>query len=81
MNIKRDTPEVLSVLKEIVELQNSYTSLLKSNKMTKRAMCDLVQPFSDKYKLTDIQALTIARDNLSLKEILVFLESVTEKGG
>lgn len=57
------------LLKEVGDLQNQYQSLVDKGKLTKKAMCDLVIPFRDKYKLTDIQALQIARAELSIKEI------------
>ena len=41
--------------------------------MTKKAICDLVIPFRDKYNLTDLQALQIARNELSMSEIAELL--------
>lgn len=57
------------LLSEVGDLQESYKKLLNENKLTKKAMCDLVVPFRDKYHLTDLQALQIARAELSIKEI------------
>ena len=45
------------------------------NKLTKKAMCDLVVPFRDKYKLTDLQALMVARNELSISEIADLLSN------
>ena len=80
-----DTPEGAKVaamrrpsqmtLKEIVELQKSYNRLFNSNRMTKRAICDLVRPFRDKYGLTDLMALRVVRNELSLEEIEKLISS------
>lgn len=58
-----------NLMKEVGELQNNYTNLVHIGKLTKKAMCDLVIPFRDKYNLTDLQALQIARNELSLLEM------------
>ena len=46
--------------------------------MTKKAMCDLVIPFRDKYRLTDIDALSIARNEKSFSEVAKILEKSFE---
>lgn len=56
-------------VREIVRLQEEYKKLLSSKKLTKKAMCELVIPFRDKYGLTDLQALRIARDEMPLAEM------------
>ena len=58
-----------SLLREIGELQNKYQNLLRTKRLTKKAMCDLVIPFRDKYNLTDLQALQVARNELSILEM------------
>lgn len=63
LNIKTD------LLREVGKLQDDYQKLVNGNKLTKKAMCDLVVPFRDKYKLTDLQALMVARNELSISEI------------
>ena len=55
-------------LKELADFQFQYT-ILERTKMTKKALCDLVVPFRDKYALTDGQALQIVRGELSLSKI------------
>lgn len=55
-------------LKELADLQFQY-SILERTKMTKKALCDLIIPFRDKYALTDGQALRIARRELPLFQI------------
>lgn len=58
-----------NLLLEIGELQKGYQNLLRTKKLTKKAMCNLVIPFRDKYNLTDLQALQVARNELSILEI------------
>ena len=61
-------------LKEAAELQAEYQKLVDSKKLTKKAMCDLCIPFRDKYKLTDLQTLKIARDEMSLQDLYTLAE-------
>ena len=63
-----------NIFKEIGELQEEYESLVKSKKLTKKAMCDLCIPFRDKYSLSDLQTLQIARKELDIPEIIVLFE-------
>lgn len=58
-----------NLLQEIGELQNEYQNLLRTKKLTKKSMCNLVIPFRDKYNLTDLQALQVARNELSVMEM------------
>lgn len=59
-----------NLLREIGELQNGYQNLLRTKNLTKKAMCNLVIPFRDKYNLTDLQALQVARNELSVMEMV-----------
>lgn len=61
-------------MKDVSKLQEDWNNLLSSGHMTKKAVCDLVIPFRDKYGLTDGQALQIARNEISLSEINSLLE-------
>lgn len=54
---------------DIADLQESYTKLIKSGGLTKQTICKLVIPFRDKYKLSDNQALQIARNELTISQI------------
>ena len=63
-----------NIFKEIGELQDEYESLVKSKKLTKKAMCDLCIPFRDKYSLSDLQTLQIARKELDIPEIIALIE-------
>lgn len=58
-----------NVMKEVGKLQDDYQRLVDEGKLTKKAMCDLVIPFRDKYNLKDLQALQIARAEVSVSEI------------
>ena len=60
---------VENLFREVGNLQNNYQELCRSNKLSKKAICNLVIPFRDKYHLTDLQALQIARNELSILEI------------
>ena len=63
-----------NIFKEIGRLQEEYESLVKSKKLTKKAMCDLCIPFRDKYSLSGLQTLQIARKELDIPEIIALFE-------
>ena len=63
----------MDALKEAALMQEKYQQLADKEKLTKKAMCDLCVPFRDKYGLTDLQTLKIARREMSLQEILDLL--------
>lgn len=56
-------------IKDIVELQESYNKLVKTKTLSKRKLCELCILFRDKFGLTDLETLRIARDEITLKEI------------
>lgn len=62
------------MMKEVGKLQDDYQKLIKANKLTKTAICNLIIPFRDKYDLSDLQALQIARAELSISEIAKLLD-------
>jgi hypothetical protein len=64
----------MDFLKESAQLQEKYQQLVDKKKLTKKAMCDLCIPFRDKYGLTDLQTLKIARQEMSLQEMLDLLQ-------
>jgi len=68
----------MKVFKEIGDLQKDYKEIKKQKKLTKKIICNLVIPFRDKYNLTDIQALQIARSELTIDEIISILEEENE---
>ena len=50
----------------------------KMKNITKANICALCIPFRDKYKLTDLQTLTIARGEMKPSEILKIGERIKE---
>ena len=48
-------------MRDVANLQESYAKLIKTSKLTKKNICDLCIPFRDKYNLTDMITLQIAR--------------------
>ena len=60
--------------KEASKLQDDYQELIDKKKLTKKAMCDLCVPFRDKYGLTDLQTLRIARREMDLSEMVALAE-------
>lgn len=59
--------------KEAAILQEKYQDLIDSKKLSKKNMCDLCIPFRDKYNLTDLQTLRIARKEMDLAEMVKLL--------
>lgn len=60
--------------KESAELQRKYKNLINTKRLTKKAMCNLCIPFRDKYNLTDLQTLRIARQEMDLSEMVALAE-------
>ena len=58
-------------IEQAVEIQQAYQKLTSGEiPFTKKNMCDLLVPLRDKNGLTDRQVLSIARNELSLEEIM-----------
>lgn len=57
------------LMNDVAVLQTEYQKLIDEQRLSKKAMCDLVIPFRDKYGLRDSLALQIARAELSVSEI------------
>ncbi len=64
----------MSTLRDVANLQDDFKKLIKQNRLSKKNMCDLVIPFRDKYGLTDVEALMIARNELSISNIADILK-------
>ena len=60
----------ISLMEEIAKLQMDYNNLKLNNKLSKKAICDLVIPFRDKYYLSDKDALAIARNEMSIIDMV-----------
>lgn len=67
----------METLKEIGKLQADYNKLFREKRLTKKAICDLVIPFRDKYGLKDSDALRIARAEIPLSEMVDLLSNGT----
>lgn len=71
--------ERINALREAAVMQEEYRRLTAEMKLSKKAMCALCVPFRDKYGLTDLQTLRIARKEMSLMEILQLLGLMEEE--
>ena len=67
--------------KEAAELQKRYQALVDGKKLSKKDMCDLCVPFRDKYRLTDLQVLKIARREMGLSEMVLLAENTDQWTG
>lgn len=63
-------------IKDIIDLQEIYKELVRTKTLSKRKLCEICIPFRDKFGLTDIEVLRIARNEISLKEIQEIIEKV-----
>ena len=68
-----------NLMSDVANLQTGYQKLIDESRLSKKAMCDLVVPFRDKYGLKDLQALQIARAELSISEINDLLNEESEE--
>lgn len=61
-------------IKAVAELQKKYETLVMTKRLSKKAICGLCVPFRDKYKLTDLQTLRIARKEFDLSQLILIYE-------
>lgn len=71
--------ERMNALREAAVMQEEYRRLTAEKKLSKKAICALCVPFRDKYGLTDLQTLRIAREEMSLMEMLQMFHFVKER--
>ena len=71
--------ERMEGIKEAAIIQEEYQHLIDENRLSKKAMCALCVPFRDKYGLSDLQTLRIARKEMSLMEMLQLLGLMEEE--
>lgn len=71
--------ERINALREAAVMQEEYQRLTAEKKLSKKAMCALCVTFRDKYGLTDLQTLRIARKEMSLMEMLQLLGLMEEE--
>ena len=57
-------------IQDTIKIQKEYKKLKNSKKLTKKAICDLVVPFRDKYNLSDLDALMLTREEKDLTETM-----------
>lgn len=67
--------KTMELLKEIAALQTEYEKLKDGGELTKKAICDLIIPFRDKYHLSDKDALAIAQNKVSIAQMVTLLEA------
>ncbi len=66
-------------LEAAVEIQKAYSKLTSGQvPFTKKNMCAILAPLRDKYGLTDRQVLAVARNELSLEEIMLLSQTQEE---
>jgi hypothetical protein len=59
-------------LEAVVEIQKAYGKLTSGEvPFTKKNMCAIMAPLRDKYSLTDRQVLAVARNELTLEELML----------
>lgn len=61
-------------MKAAAELQEKYQTLVRTEQLSKKALCELCVPFRDRYKLTDLQTLRIARREYDLSQLILIYE-------
>lgn len=66
-------------IEDAVEIQKAWGTL-KSGQFTKKDMCAILVPLRDKFGLTDLQTLQIARNELSLEQISLIETKPQGKG-
>lgn len=65
-------------MRDAAIMQQKYQCLYDTHKLSKKAMCELCVPFRDKYGLTDLQTLRIARKEMDLMEMVELLQPKEE---
>lgn len=66
-------------LEVAVEIQKAYSKLTSGQvPFNKKNMCAILAPLRDKYGLTDRQVLAVARNELSLEEIMLLNQTQEE---
>lgn len=66
-------------LEVAVEIQRAYSKLTSGQvPFTKKNMCAILASLRDKYGLTDRQVLAVARNELSLEEIMLLNQTQEE---
>lgn len=64
----------MDTMREAAVMQEEYQRLVDEKRLSKKALCALCVPFRDKYGLTDLQTLRIARREMDLMEMIDLLQ-------
>lgn len=67
----------MDAMREAAVMQEEYQRLVDEKRLSKKALCALCVPcvpFRDKYGLTDLQTLRIARREMDLMEMIDLLQ-------
>lgn len=64
----------MDAMRDAAVMQKEYQRLVDTRKLSKKDMCELCVPFRDKYGLTDLQTLRIARGDMDLMEMVELLQ-------
>ena len=65
-------------IKLVAQMQQSYKDAVKNNKLTKKTMCEICVPVRDALALSDLETLKMAREEMSLMDIINMIDN-TEK--
>lgn len=68
----------VDAMRDAAVMQQEYQRLVDARKLSKKAVCELCVPFRDKYGLTDLQTLRIARREMDLMEMVELLQPKEE---
>lgn len=62
------------ILLEVAAMQDAYSAAQRANTLSKKRICEICVPFRDKYGLSDLDALKLARNEYSLSEMIKLLK-------
>lgn len=65
---------MFGIFKDIIALQKGYGKLRITKTLTKKNICNLCIPFRDKYRLSSLDTLRLARNKLSINDIVSLME-------
>lgn len=72
-----ETPTLEAFLRDTARLQAAYRRM-KAKGFTKQELIQLVAPFRDCYHLTDLEALTVTREEKTLSELIKLFDQKLE---
>jgi hypothetical protein len=66
-------------IRMLANMQKAYADMVATGKVTKKQMCDICIPVRDALNLSDLQTLQIAREEMSLNDIINLLDDCKTK--